>query len=157
MPQYFDNVEALEHKDITVEFTLQGEKYSLKSDRGVFSKDSLDDGTRYLLETILQADLGTNLLDVGCGIGPIGLILAKADPKRHVTLTDVNLRALALAKENAQSLGVSSQVEIITSDVYTNISHPYDTIVSNPPIRAGKAVTYRIYDEAPTHLMMGAS
>jgi len=86
MPQYFDNVEALEHKDITVEFTLQGEKCSLKSDRGVFSKDSLDDGTRYLLETILQADLGTSLLDVGCGIGPIGLILAKADPKRYVTL-----------------------------------------------------------------------
>jgi 16S rRNA G1207 methylase RsmC len=50
MPQYFDNVEALEHKDITVEFTLQGEKYSLKSDRGVFSKDSLDDGTRYCLK-----------------------------------------------------------------------------------------------------------
>lgn len=155
MPQYFDNVEALEHKDITVEFTLQGEKYSLKSDRGVFSKDSLDDGTRYLLETILQADLGTSLLDVGCGIGPIGLILAKADPKRYITLCDVNLRALELAKENAVRLGVSSQVEIITSDVYTNISHPYDTIVSNPPIRAGKAVTYRIYDEAPTHLKDG--
>src|SRR5574344_1640826 len=155
MPQYFDNVEGLGHQNLTLHFTLKGESYSLKSDRGVFSKDSLDDGTRYLLETILQADLGTHLLDVGCGIGPIGLILAKADPKRHVTLSDVNLRALDLAKANAESLGVAAQVEIIPSDVYTSISHPYDTIVSNPPIRAGKKVTYRIYDEAPSHLVEG--
>jgi 16S rRNA (guanine1207-N2)-methyltransferase len=152
MPQYFDNVEGLGHQNISLHFTVNGDSYTLKSDRGVFSKDSLDDGTRLLLETILQADLGTHLLDVGCGIGPIGLILAKADPKRHVTLSDVNLRALDLAKENAELLGVTSQVEIIASDVYTTISHPYDTIVSNPPIRAGKKVTYRIYDEAPAHL-----
>jgi 16S rRNA (guanine1207-N2)-methyltransferase len=155
MPQYFDNVEDLGHKDITLHCTVKGVDYSFKSDRGVFSKDSLDDGTRLLLETILQADLGTHLLDVGCGIGPIGLILAKADPKRHVDLSDVNLRALSLAKTNAQCLGVASQVEIITSDVYTSISHPYDTIVSNPPIRAGKKVTYAIYDGAPAHLNPG--
>jgi 16S rRNA (guanine1207-N2)-methyltransferase len=155
MAQYFDNVEGLAHEDLVVHCVVGGNTYSLKSDRGVFSKDSLDDGTRLLLETILQADLGTRLLDVGCGIGPIGLILAKADPKRHVDLSDVNLRALACAQANAKTLGVASQVEIITSDVYTSISHLYDTIVSNPPIRAGKKVTYRIYDEAPSHLVDG--
>jgi 16S rRNA (guanine1207-N2)-methyltransferase len=87
MAQYFDNVEGLAHEDLVVHCVVGGVSYSLKSDRGVFSKDSLDDGTRFLLETILQADLGTRLLDVGCGIGPIGLILAKADPKRHVDLS----------------------------------------------------------------------
>lgn len=155
MAQYFDNVKELAHEDLAVRFTLGGTAYSLRSDRGVFSKDSLDDGSRLLLETILQADLGDRLLDVGCGIGPIGLILAKADPRRHVDLSDVNLRALACAKANAISLGVAAQVEIIPSDVYTSISHLYDTIVSNPPIRAGKKVTYRIYDEAPLHLVNG--
>ncbi|MFA6619882.1 MAG: methyltransferase [Bacilli bacterium] len=155
MGQYFDNVEGLAHEDIVVHCVVGGQTYSLKSDRGVFSKDSLDDGTRFLLETILQADLGDRLLDVGCGIGPIGLILAKADPKRHVDLSDVNLRALVCAQENAKLLGVASQIEIITSDVYTSISHLYDTIVSNPPIRAGKKVTYRIYDEALSHLVDG--
>jgi 16S rRNA (guanine1207-N2)-methyltransferase len=69
----------------------------------------------------------------------------------------VNLRALACAQANAKTLGVASQVEIITSDVYTSISHLYDTIVSNPPIRAGKKVTYRIYDEAPPISSMGAN
>lgn len=155
MPQYFDNDPALGHEDIAVEFTLLGEHYSLKSDCGVFSKDSLDDGTRLLLETILQADLGTRLLDVGCGYGPIGLILAKADPSRHVALSDVNERALTLSAVNAERLGVTAQVEIINSDVYTNISSTYDTIVSNPPIRAGKEVTYRLYEGARDHLFPG--
>jgi 16S rRNA (guanine1207-N2)-methyltransferase len=87
MPQYFDNVETLGHKEITVQFTLLGETYSWRSDLGVFSKDSLDDGTRFLLETIAQADLGEKILDLGCGAGPIGLILAHLDPKRNVTLS----------------------------------------------------------------------
>jgi 16S rRNA (guanine1207-N2)-methyltransferase len=156
MAQYFDNSASLGHKDIMVEFTLLGEKYSLKSDLGIFSKDSLDDGTRLLLETIAQADLGTKILDLGCGAGPIGLILAHLDPERHVTLSDVNLRALDLAKASAERLGVLPQVEIIVSDVYRSItSSTYDTIVTNPPIRAGKKVTYAMYEGAPSHLAAG--
>ncbi len=152
MAQYFDNVEELGHQDITMEFTLLGETYHFKSDRGVFSKRGLDDGTKILLETIANLSLGRKILDLGCGAGPIGLILAHLDPKRFITLADVNLRALELSKKNADILGVSSQVEIVNSDVYLNINSIYDTIVSNPPIRAGKKVTYKIYDEAGEHL-----
>ena len=155
MPQYFDNVEDLGHRDLALEFTLFGEKYHFRSDLGIFSKDSLDDGTRLLLETIAQADLGTKILDLGCGAGPIGLILAHLDSKRHVSLTDVNLRALELAKENAEILHVASQVEIFASDVYHSIDSTYDTIVTNPPIRAGKKVTYAIYDGALSRLNRG--
>lgn len=155
MPQYFDNVEELGHKDIALKFTLLGEHYLFKSDLGVFSKDGLDDGTRLLLETIAQADLGSKILDLGCGIGPIGLILAHLDSKRFVTLADVNLRALDLVKKNAEILGVSSRIEIVASDVYHNLDSIYDTIVTNPPIRAGKKVTYTMYDEAPAHLKKG--
>ena len=152
MAQYFDNVEELGHQDITMEFTLLGETYHFKSDRGVFSKRGLDDGTRILLETIANLSLGRKILDLGCGVGPIGLILAHLDPNKFITLADVNLRALELSKKNADILGVSSQVEIVNSDVYLNINSIYDTIISNPPIRAGKKVTYRIYDEAGEHL-----
>ena len=155
MPQYFDNVEDLGHKELALEFTLLGETYRFQSDLGIFSKDSLDDGTRLLLETIAQADLGLKILDLGCGVGPIGLILAHLDPKRHVSLTDVNLRALELAKKNAELLRVTSQVEIFASDVYHSIDSTYDSIFTNPPIRAGKKVTYAIYDGAPSHLNRG--
>lgn len=152
MGQYFDNNEALAHKNITIRFSLLGKEYALQSDNGVFSKDGLDDGTRLLLETIAQADLGTSILDMGCGVGPIGLILALTSPKRSVDLVDVNDRAIDLANKNAAILGVSKQVKIFHSDVYRSIDSTYDTIVSNPPIRAGKKVTYGIYDDALHYL-----
>lgn len=152
MGQYFDNVEGLSHKDIHIRFNMFGKEYELLSDNGVFSKDGLDDGTRLLLETIAQADLGTSILDVGCGVGPIGLILASVSPERSLTLIDVNDRALELAKRNAAILGVASRVQVLHSDVYHSIDSVYDTIVTNPPIRAGKKVTYAIYEGALSHL-----
>ena len=156
MSQYFDNVEGLAHQDITYQFELLGERYSFQSDAGVFSKDGLDDGTRLLLETIAKTDLGTNILDLGCGVGPIGLILAHTDPSRHVVLADVNDRALECAKKNAVNLGFSDQVELVHSDVYNNLTtSSFSTIVTNPPIRAGKKVTYAMYAGAISHLNEG--
>ena len=152
MGQYFDNVDTLEHKDITQEFTLLGERFSLKSDRGVFSKDALDDGTRLMLETIAKTDLGESILDLGCGIGTMGILLAHFDSKRVVTMVDVNRRALGLAEENAKRLNVASRVHILESDVYQNVTTSFDTIVTNPPIRAGKKVTYAMYAGANSHL-----
>ena len=157
MPQYFDNVESLRHEDITFTYSLFGQSFTLKSDAGVFSKDGLDDGSRLLLETIAKTDLGPEILDLGCGVGPIGLTLAKLDPSRRVTLADVNLRALECCKSNAISLGVEGQVEILQSDVYSNIAASFSTIVTNPPIRAGKKVTYAMYAGAVSHLNEGGS
>lgn len=157
MAQYFDNVEELRHKRHLYEFEFMGEKYSLMSDEGIFSKNGLDDGARYLLESVVSTDLGKKILDLGCGAGPIGLILAHLDPEKRVTMSDVNLRALLLAKENAERMGLLERVEIVTSDVYLNLFSTYDTILSNPPIRAGKKVTYAIYDGAREHLNEGGS
>ena len=157
MPQYFDNVEGLAHQNITFSYKLFGETFTLKSDAGVFSKDGLDDGSRLLLETIAKTDLGPEILDLGCGVGPIGLTLAKLDPSRRVVLADVNLRALECAKANAAALGVGEQVTIIQSDVYSNITSSFSTIVTNPPIRAGKKVTYAMYAGALSHLNEGGS
>ncbi len=157
MPQYFDNSPDLRHEDITYEFEFLGERYRLYSDAGVFSKDGLDDGSRLLLDTIAKTDLGDRILDLGCGIGPIGLILARLSPTRHVTLVDVNERALECCHKNAATLGVVSQVEIFPSDVYSSIapSTLFSTIVTNPPIRAGKKVTYAMYAGAISHLDEG--
>jgi len=157
MPQYFDNVENLEHQNLSFSYEMFGEKFTLKSDAGVFSKDGLDDGSRLLLETIAKTDLGSDILDLGCGVGPIGLTLAKLDPRRRVTLADVNLRALDCCRQNATSLGVEQQVTIIQSDVYSNIATSFSTIVTNPPIRAGKKVTYAMYAGALSHLNEGGS
>ena len=111
MPQYFDNVETLAHKDLRYSFSLLGEEYTFYSDLGVFCKDGLDDGSRLLLETIAKTDLGKNILDLGAGVGPIGLILAHLDPDRRVTLADVNDRALDCCVKNAATLGVTRSEE----------------------------------------------
>ena len=155
MGQYFDNDENLAHEDLRISFEMFGEKHLLKSDSGVFSKDGLDDGSRLLLETIAKTDLGNEILDLGCGVGPIGLILAHLDPSRRVCLADVNDRALECCRQNAATLGVSQQVEIVHSDVYLNIDKKFSTIVTNPPIRAGKKVTYAMYAGAVDHLLEG--
>lgn len=155
MPQYFDNNEELSHDFHQYSFSLLGEEFSFISDSGVFCKDGLDDGSRLLLETIAKTDLGNSILDMGCGIGPIGLLLAHFDANRHVTLVDVNRRALDCAKQNAAKLGLSSRVDIFESDVYLNINSSFSTIVTNPPIRAGKKVTYAMYAGAISHLNEG--
>lgn len=155
MPQYFDNNDELSHDFHQYSFSLLGEEFSFISDSGVFCKDGLDDGSRLLLETIAKTDLGNSILDMGCGIGPIGLLLAHFDKNRHVTLVDVNRRALDCAKQNAAKLGLSSRVDIFESDVYSNINSSFSTIVTNPPIRAGKKVTYAMYAGAISHLNEG--
>lgn len=155
MPQYFDNNEELSHDFHQYSFSLLGEEFSFISDSGVFCKDGLDDGSRLLLETIAKTDLGNSILDMGCGIGPIGLLLAHFDKNRHVTLVDVNRRALDCAKQNAAKLGLSSRVDIFESDVYSNINSSFSTIVTNPPIRAGKKVTCAMYAGAISHLNEG--
>ena len=156
MSRYFDNDPSLPHEDCSYSFEVASRRFTISSDSGVFSKGGLDDGSRLLLETIVKTDLGTNILDLGCGIGPIGLVLACFDPKRHVVLADVNLRALQKAKENAIALGVESQVEVVESDVYSSLQkQTFSTIVTNPPIRAGKKVTYAMYAGALSHLNEG--
>ena len=152
MPQYFSSIAPKEIKYYPYEVDILGHKYTLYGTSGTFSKEHLDDGSKYLLETIIQMNLGNRILDMGCGTGPIGLILAASDPNIHVTMADINSRALDLAKDNAKSLGVTSQVDIVNSDVYHNVNSTFTSIISNPPIRAGKKVTYAIYDGAPSHL-----
>jgi 16S rRNA (guanine1207-N2)-methyltransferase len=151
--QYFENSADLEHELKTFDFTLKGNNLKFTSDSGVFSKQTIDFGSRVLIEAIDFSNVPQgNILDVGCGYGPIGLALAKNQSTRQVTMTDVNLRALDLAKKNAQANNIEN-VEIFESNVYEQISDKYALVVSNPPIRAGKDVVSGIIAKAQEHLL----
>ncbi len=116
------------------------------TDAGVFSKTGVDYGSRVLIEHMELKPEG-NILDVGCGYGPIGLMAAKLLPAGQVTLIDINERAVQLATENAKSNGISN-VEVLQSDLYEAVKgKTFDVILTNPPIRAGKAVVHRIFEE----------
>ena len=151
MGQYFtnDNLKS-ELKEFDV--SLMGVKLSLLSDNGVFSKNGVDFGTKVLLSSLPKELLQEPLLDVGCGYGPIGLSIAKSlGIETH--LIDVNKRALHLTELNAKRNDIHN-VNIYESDCYSNVDNniKFRTIVTNPPIRAGKKVVYEILFGARFHL-----
>ena len=124
------------------------------SDAGVFSKGELDRGTRVLLETL--PPLTGSVLDLGCGWGAVGVTLARANPGLRVTMADVNRRALDLAAANARANG--ADCEVLESDGFGALAgRVFDTVVTNPPIRAGKQVIYRMFADAAAHLAPGGA
>ncbi|MDR4241418.1 methyltransferase, partial [Bacillus mycoides] len=73
-----------------------------------------------LIEAFQMPDIKGNVLDVGCGDGPIGVSLAKAFQNREIHMVDVNERALGLAKENAANNRIEN-IRILQSSVYENV------------------------------------
>ena len=123
---------------------------------GVFSADRLDDGTKLLLDHLDVQD-GASVLDAGCGAGAIGVVAARRGAG-SVTMTDVNLLAVAVAKRNANLADIP--VEVIAGDVYSGVQgRRFDIIASNPPFHRGKVVDYdmpqRLIAEAREHLNPG--
>ena len=157
MSHYFQDDPNLASNYKKISFEVNGISMQLLTDNGVFSKNRVDEGSLAFLKVILPLNLGTNILDLGCGYGTIGLTLAIAKKDARVTLADVNARALNMCKRNADALNLSQRVTILQSDIYEKIEGPYDSIVVNPPIRAGKAVTYRMYEESKQYLIDGGS
>lgn len=141
---------ASEERRFQLEF--EGETYSFIYDNGVFSKGRLDDGTRILLSAVGSVD--GNVLDLGCGWGPVGTILAHRNPAARLLMTDVNERALALSEKNLR-LNRIANARTLASDGFENIDGYFDCILTNPPIRAGKQVIYGMFDDALEHLKPG--
>ena len=149
MAQYFDNLN-LPSKKVKTECFILNRKFIFYTDNGVFSKDGLDFGSRLLLETIPLEEVGGKVLDMGCGYGVFGITLNKI-LSCSVDMVDVNLRALHLSEINAKE-NRCSNVRIFESFTYSNIDSKYTSIVTNPPIRAGKKVVYDIVMNAKDHL-----
>ena len=156
MTHYFQNDPTLKSERRLITFTVLGAAFQLVSDAGVFSKDELDEGTRILLESCISLPWQGVVGDIGCAIGTVGLVLATHSPQSRVYLADVNERAIELAKENAERMNLVN-VQIAVQDGISTWPHGFDSMWLNPPIRAGKAVIYRLYREAYDHLRVGGS
>jgi len=156
MNHYFSQDPSSRHDLKEIATTLCGRKLRFLTDSGVFSKDGVDFGTRLLLETALIPP-GSAVLDLGCGYGAMGITAALLNPTIHVTLVDVNLRALDLAATNATMNGVSN-VTVRQSDGIANlVEQKFDVVLTNPPIRAGKEVVFSFYSGARSVLKNGGS
>ena len=141
------------HDERRFECEILGRRLAFTTDAGVFSRDGLDRGTEVLLESL--PPLRGRVLDLGCGWGAVGVALAAAWPELEVVMTDVNRRAAALARRNLAENGLHARV--VEGDGFENVEGKFDAIVTNPPIRAGKAVVYGLFDAARDHLNPGGA
>lgn len=132
----------------TFSTTIRGKELQFSSDTGVFSKGEVDFGSRLLIEAFETPAIEGDLLDVGCGYGPIGITLAQINPERQMWMIDVNERALSLAEENATKNQVGN-VTILESDQLELVKdQTFAGVITNPPIRAGKKVVHGIFEES---------
>ncbi|MGT2784720.1 class I SAM-dependent methyltransferase [Streptococcus merionis] len=150
---YYAENPDVSHDVHQLKVILLGQNLTFWTDAGVFSKKMIDFGSQVLLNN-LEFQRGETVLDVGCGYGPLGISLAKAQGVIP-TMVDVNLRALDLARKNAEANQVSAA--IFQSDVYDQVVGEFDHIISNPPIRAGKRVVHAIIKDSINYLKSGGT
>ena len=149
--QYFENDENLAHEYLDFSYNFGRHTYKFRTDSGTFSHGHIDSETAFLMANM--KGLSGDFLDLGCGCGCIGIIMAK-EYGLNLTQVDVNRRVIDVANYNRAQNGLDG--EALLSDCYEAVSGlKFDTIALNPPIHAGKEVMYRMYDEAPLHLKEG--
>ena len=136
-------------------FTYRGIDLVFETDAGVFSRGEVDTGTRLLLEA-LPEEMHGEILDLGCGWGVIGISIARKWPETQVTMADVNTRALDLSRKNAER----NRAEVICAEsdgMEALADRNFDAVVTNPPIRAGKQVIYKMFADAAQRLKPGGA
>ena len=115
--------------------------YYFNSCDDIFSKNEVDYGTYVLVNTVIKTqNLSGKVLDVGCGYGVIGIVLADNFSNANFYMCDINGTAVELSKQNATKNKISNIKQIVKSNVYENIEDTFDYIISNPPIKVGKEV-----------------
>jgi 16S rRNA (guanine1207-N2)-methyltransferase len=133
---YFSQEPKSNYQAKQIELNVAGEVFKVNTASGTFSPLRLDVGTSVLLEHLELSPKDGNILDLGCGWGPIALNLAKQSPKAKVWAVDVNSRSLELTAENAKALGLTN-IQAATPDAVPK-EIMFSGIWSNPPIRIGK-------------------
>lgn len=150
MPHYYsENNDTLKSNPKEIAFRVNDIQLKFKTDIGVFSKDSLDRGTKVLLNHLEIKDDDRRALDLGCGYGVVGIYLSKSY-NLSVDMVDVNKRAIELSTENSAINNVETSV--YQSDGFSNVEGKFDLIITNPPIRAGKKVYYKFFEDSVNYL-----
>lgn len=152
--QYYTADPTCASRPAACALSWRGKSIRFTTDAGVFSRGEVDKGTQLLLDAL--PDLAGRVLDLGCGWGAIGVTVGKAYPACQVTMADVNHRALSLAQKNAEDNGVS--LRCLESDgMAALMNETFDVVITNPPIRAGKQVIYKMFADIVPCLAPGGA
>jgi 16S rRNA (guanine1207-N2)-methyltransferase len=156
---YFTAEPSAAHQPGLVRVVLPDVYLELATDSGMFSPSRLDPGTRFLLDSAASPPASGDLLDLGCGYGPIALVLASRAPGATVWAVDVNERALALCAANAAAAGLTNVRCVLASslDSSLEVPGPLAGIWSNPPVRIGKPALHELLSTWLARLDSGAA
>lgn len=146
MSHYYTDNSQLASNPRSFDYYFDNEKFIFTTDNGVFCKENVDYGSYLLIKNTFRQALGNRLLDLGCGWGPVGIIIKRFNPDIEVTAVDVNSRAVQLTNLNAVQNKTLIKACLCTDILNLNLL--FDSIILNPPIRAGKVVIYDLYDKA---------
>ena len=149
---YYTSAPTSEHEERHFNHVFAGRVLRFQTDAGVFSKQHIDPGSELLCKA-LPADLSGRVLDMGCGWGAMTILTLTKCPGCEITMADVNERALELAKENVAANRM--QAKALISDGFASIEGEFEAVITNPPIRAGKAVIYKMFEDAKAQLVTG--
>ena len=154
MEHYFSENQNIKSEKRKIKYAIEDKDFEFITDNGVFSKSKVDFGTDLMLKVFMKnfnSQEKLDILDIGCGYGVVSAVIKTFYPFLDITLSDVNERALELSEENLKNCNIN-EYSIIKSSAFDNISEKYDIILSNPPIRAGKEIIFKIYEGAYEHL-----
>lgn len=155
MPDYYFTARPESaHEERRFRAVFGGRTLAFETDAGVFSRQHIDPGSELLCKA-LPPELAGRVLDMGCGWGAMTVMTLAAHPDVQMTMADVNERALALAVRNVAANGM--QAEALLSDGFERVEGTFDAVITNPPIRAGKAVIYKMFEDARAHLVPGGA
>lgn len=157
MEQYFTKNPTTKNDVYKFDWNIGKDKFYFYTSNSVFSKKGVDFGSMLLIETVIKENnsFDGTILDMGCGYGPIGIMVAKLLKNSNIAMADINERALKLAAMNAKENKVENRVKIINSSSFDSINEMYNIVLTNPPIRAGKNVVFSFYEGAYEHLEQG--
>ena len=146
MSHYFMNDKNVKSYKRVLDYNFGNVTFKFNSDNGVFSKNEIDDGSDTLLHSYLEKGKNGRVLDVGSGVGFLGIVINRINGCA-VDMLEINSRAVELCKENI-TLNKCVDCNVYESDLYEKANGNYDVVISNPPIRAGKKVVFEIFEKS---------
>lgn len=148
--QYIDSL----REDIVFNATLQGFPLTFHSTWGVFSPREIDEGTHLLIDRLDIAE-DANCFDLGCGYGPLGIVLAKMAPKGQTVMADKDFMAVEYANKNVAVNGVTNARAQLSNGFQHIEQQAFDVIVSNIPAKVGKEMLQIIMFDTYQRLTTG--
>ena len=153
---YFSSAPKCDDRFGLVRAKLCGRNFEFLTSSSVFSKRKVDLGTHVLIDAMVLPQKGT-LLDLGCGYGAVGIAAAASNPNLHVVMSDVNMRAVRLARQNVEANRIHN-AEVRYGYLYEPVEqNRFDCILSNPPVSAGMDTVKAIIGGAPKVMVAGGS